>query len=161
MAATVSQAIRCRCRIRRALRATPQISEALVPRANPGRAHVGVALAMRPKQGERQSVCYESRDADGTHCNGARERAVQGMPDHRSDDPKAERAHCETIEHGSGGAIAERHSDHQKAYRIICRITEEVERIRLQRRRSAANPAPISTRNIAAFMVSTAQRALR
>ena len=63
-----------------------------------------------------------------------RKRAVQGVPDHRSNDPQAEHAHSQSFDHGRLCAIAERHSDHEKADRVVRSIAEKVESISLQRR---------------------------
>jgi hypothetical protein len=77
---------------------------------------------------------------------------MQSVPDHGPDDPKAERAHCETFEHGSSGAIAERHSDHQKAYEKFAASPRKSSASACSDADPAADPAPISTRNIAAFI---------
>ena len=110
-----------------------EIAGRVVARADPGRAHVGVACAIGPQQRERGGVGGERRQTDRAHGDGARQRAVRGVPDHGADHPQTEQSHADALRHRGVGAIAQRHADDEQADGVVRGVAEEVDRVGLQR----------------------------
>ena len=139
--------------------ATPPVAENIVADANPGRAQMASphrnAEAGRTTRSLRRAPRGRPR-----HREGARQRSVQRMPDDHADHPQPKAA-SRSPGQRCRRTITQRHADDEEADRIVRGVAEKMERVGLQRAEPTAEPSPISTRNMAALIASTAQRTRR
>jgi hypothetical protein len=112
---------------------TRKVSEHVIPRANPRRAHIRIAAAVGPQKGERGGVRDQCGDAHGAHGESVGKASVPGVPTDHADHPRAEYGHARALEQRRKRAIAQRHADDKKADGVVRGIAEKVQGIRQQR----------------------------
>ena len=138
-----------------------QIADRVVARADPYRAHVGVAAAMPKQQQRNAEVGHQRHDRDDAHRDGLRRRAGLQSPGRAGQDEDTERGHAGRLHDGRLRANVHRHRQHCQRQTVVGRVAEEVDRIGEQRDRPEDQLAATSARNMSRLTANAIHSARR
>jgi hypothetical protein len=109
------------------------VPDDIVAAAKPHRAHVAVAAPEGDQKRQDGHVGEKRHDTDHSHDLGPRYRAVQRLVGGLSEHPQAEQPHGRALDQGRGRARAQCGRDDEQADGVVGRVSEEVQRVCLQR----------------------------
>ncbi|MNY17911.1 hypothetical protein D3C86_1512580 [compost metagenome] len=113
-----------------------QIAERVVARADPDRAHVGVAVAEAEQHDGGHDIGDQGGQADEAHDLSARRPAAPDAPQGGAGHPTAKGQHGRALHQSRARSPHKRQTHDAQTDAVVGRVAEEVERVRLQRRRA-------------------------